>query len=83
MPLKDFKWLNEDEIQSLNFLDMTDEQAMGYILEVDLVYPKKLHRSHNSFPLAPQRLTINEDMLSPYAKGEKDRSRQTHSFANS
>lgn len=49
---------------------MTDLQETGYILEVDLDYPEKLHESHNSFPLAPEHLNITQDILSPYAKGK-------------
>ena len=49
---------------------MTDVQDEGYILQVDLEYPEDLHRAHGSFPLAPEKLNISADMLSPYAKGE-------------
>ena len=48
---------------------MTEDQETGYIVEVDLLYPDHLHLEHNSFPLAPERLHITRDMLSPYAKG--------------
>jgi hypothetical protein len=68
MPLKDFKWVDEKEFEKLDFSSMTDEQKTGYILEVDLEYPKHLHKSHCSFPLAPQHLKIDESMLSPYAR---------------
>ena len=70
MPLQDFCWLEEQEFEKLDWTEMSDEQTTGYILEVDLEYPKKLHRSHNSFPLAPEQLQITDNMLSPYAKGE-------------
>ena len=29
-------------------------------------YPSVLHRRHNDYPLAPERLTISESMLSPF-----------------
>lgn len=67
-PLKDFRWLSEEEIEAFDVSNMTDEQEIGFILEVDLQYPAELHRQHNSFPLAPQHLKITEDILSPYAK---------------
>jgi len=50
-------------------MKMTENQDTGYIVEVDLLYPDHLHLEHNSFPLAPERLHITRDMLSPYAKG--------------
>ena len=69
MPLKDFRWLDKKTIHELDWTEMTEEQETGYIVEVDLLYPDHLHLEHNSFPLAPERLNITRDMLSPYAKG--------------
>jgi len=69
MPLKDFRWLDEETVKKLEWLDMIEEQETGYIVEVDLAYPDHLHLEHNSFPLAPERLHIKRNMLSPYAKG--------------
>jgi Rho termination factor, N-terminal domain/Recombination endonuclease VII len=40
----------------------------GYILEVDLEYPKNLHDDHNDYPLAPEKLDIKPEMLSAYNK---------------
>lgn len=69
MPIRKFRWLENEEIDKLNFEEMSDDQKEGYILEVDLDYPSHLHRAHGSFPLAPERLHITPDMLSPYAQG--------------
>ena len=38
----------------------------GYLFEVDLEVPAHLHDKHNDYPLAPERLKINEDMLYPF-----------------
>jgi len=72
MPLNNYRWLSKKckkKITTLDWANMTENQETGYILEVDLEYPDHLHEAHNSFPLAPERLNINRQMLSPYAKG--------------
>ena len=38
----------------------------GNEFEVDLEYPKELHKQHDTYPLAPEHITIREDMLSRY-----------------
>ena len=47
------------------FLEDGDE---GLILEVDLKYPKELHDLHNDYPLAPEKLKVNKNMLSDYCQ---------------
>lgn len=43
----------------------------GWILEVDIEYPSELHEAHNEYPLAPEKMVITDDMLSPYAQSLK------------
>ena len=40
----------------------------GFVLEVDLEYPEKLHASHNDYPLAPKKLAVSYEILSDYWK---------------
>ena len=47
---------------------ISEKSPVGYILEVDLEYPDKLHVLHNDYPLAPEKLSIPYDMLSDYCK---------------
>ena len=52
LPTRNFKWMNSTDI--LNW------RTNPCILEVDLEYPKQLHKLHNDYPLAPESLEINK-----------------------
>ena len=39
---------------------------MAIFLEVDLDYPEYLHDSHKDYPMAPEKIKIKEELLSPY-----------------
>ena len=56
LPVNEFKWMNESELQNWNRLC----DGKGCILEVDLEYPEDLHDAHNEYPLAPERLRVNK-----------------------
>ena len=45
-------------------MDSDDNSSFGYILECDLDYPVELHDLHNEYPLAPERVDIQVEMLS-------------------
>ena len=61
-----FEWLNKKEIDDFCLDSVGEDSSIGYILEVDLEYPNKLHNLHNDYPLAPEKLEISEKMLSKY-----------------
>ena len=67
-PVGLYRWLTEEEIEAKEWESYDDHGDVGYILEVDLEYPRKLHKSHNSLPLAPHRMTIDESHLSDFSK---------------
>ena len=50
LPVKDFRWLTSDEINSFVVNSVPDSSKRGYILEVDLEYPSSLHDMHNCYP---------------------------------
>ena len=70
-PYSGFKWLSQKEIDKFclnsiecNFIE--ENSSDGYMLEVDLEYPDKLHELHNDYPLAPEELEISHNLLSSY-----------------
>ena len=66
LPYKNFRWVNEKKLIGLNPFQIDANGDTGYILQVDLEYPKELHNAHNDYPLAPENITINEiDNLTP------------------
>ena len=68
LPDSGFVWLSEDEIAELEVSNITDDSEEGCILEVNLEYPCSLHERHNDYPLAPEKMAVDTDMLSPYCK---------------
>lgn len=57
LPFSDFRFMNTDEINILQFnlTHISDTDENGYILEVDLMYPKTLHTEHNDLPFCPEK----------------------------
>ena len=49
-------------------MSINEKSDVGYILEVDLKYPKEFHELHNNYPLAPEKRTVTNDILSNYCK---------------
>ena len=66
LPYDNFEWMSEEEINEVNFDLVSEDSKIGYVLEVDLEYPKDLHDTHNDYPLAPEKLRVSENMLSDY-----------------
>ena len=71
LPTGDFRWVPSPEYINLDSYD--ENFARGLILEVDLEYPKELHGLHNDYPLAPEKITVREEMLSDYCRRIQNR----------
>ena len=54
-------------------MSLSEKSLIGYLLEVDLEYPDELHKLHNDYPLAPEKLAVSGDMLSKYCKEIADK----------
>ena len=71
LPYGEFKWL--ENIDGFDVMTIDKKSETGYILEVDLEYPKELHELHNDYPLAPEKVAVSRDMLSKYCKKIADK----------
>ena len=63
LPVNGFKWLDSDKINEINeaFIKSYDENNdKGYIFEVDVKYPKRLHELHSDLPFLSERMEINK-----------------------
>ena len=71
LPFCAFEWVQKEELNSFDVMQVSDESEIGFVLEVDLDYPEELHDCHNAYPLAPERLLVEDDWLSDYALKHK------------
>ena len=71
LPYEQFEWLKN--VDELDVMSINEKSEIGYFLEVDLEYPKKLHKLHNNYPLAPEKLAVTSDMLSKYCQEIADK----------
>ena len=60
LPINNFKWEDKLELFASDFIkDYDSESDTGYVLEVDIDYPKELHESHRDLPF----LAIKKEKL--------------------
>ena len=52
---KDLRYINQEFIKNYN-----EESEKGFILEVDIEYPKKLQDEHKHLALLPEKIKINK-----------------------
>ena len=60
LPTSEFKWIDPKEFDSNKY---TNNSSRGYVLEVDLQYPKELRKLYNDHSLIPDKIEIKRDML--------------------
>ena len=65
LPVNGFKWLDNDKtaehvINEEFIKNYNESDKKGYILEVDVKYPKKLHDFHSDLPFLSERMEINK-----------------------
>ena len=67
LPNHGFNWLTQSEMDELDITQVPETSEDGYNLKVDLQYPQELHDLHSDYPLAPEKMTVTPEMLSPYS----------------
>ena len=61
LPKNNFKWVEDTSGINKEFIKNYNENSnKGYILEVDVKYPKKLHDWHSDLPFLPRRMKIDK-----------------------
>jgi hypothetical protein len=65
---KYFTDVDVEKIPDEEPLNSSCDESYGYFLEIDYHYPKRLHKDHSDFPLAPHNATISGKDLSEPAK---------------
>ena len=61
LPVGGFEWIDNLPKFNESFIKNYDENShKGYILEVDVEYPKNLHKLHSDLPFLPERMKINK-----------------------
>ena len=73
LPYRVFKWVKINNEIINRVLNKHDNILHGYFLEVDLDYPEYLHDSHKDYLFAPEKIRIEDDMLSPYCSKIKNK----------
>ena len=58
-----FKWIKKDDLLKFDesvIKNYDKNSDKGYILEVDVEFPKNLHKLHSDLPFLPERMKINK-----------------------
>ncbi|KAK3910759.1 Transcription factor E4F1, partial [Frankliniella fusca] len=65
LPCGEYQWVDQSEYAMGN---LREDDEYCYYWEIDATYPAHLHEAHRDYPLAPEKLHITEQMLSPAQK---------------
>ena len=59
LPTNGFKWLDSNKINEEFIKNYNENDIKGYILEVDVKYPKRLHELHSDLSFLSERMEVN------------------------
>ena len=61
LPADGFKWVDDLSMSTEDFIKSYDEEGdAGYLLVVDIEYPKTLRMLHSDLPFLPEKMKINK-----------------------
>ena len=66
LPVNGFKWTDTSETSAKHVINeeflknYNENNDKGYIFEVDVKYPKRLHELHSDLPFLSERMEINK-----------------------
>ena len=61
MPVDKFKWVDDLSMFTEYFIKSYNEEGdVGYLLVVDIEYPKKLRMLHSALPFLPEKIKLNK-----------------------
>jgi len=64
LPVGNFRFLDDDQLKAFQLDQVAEDSDTGYIVEGDLEYPEALHSKHSDYPLAPEHLTVTQNIKS-------------------
>ena len=60
LPVGEFEWINPEDYTEDIIKKCDENDDYGEILEVDVNYPKHIHKLHSDLPFLPERIKINK-----------------------
>ena len=63
LPYANFKWVNNVNGIEQKLMKIKNNSSNGYIIEVNLEYPKDIHLEHSDYPLAPEKNNIKKRIV--------------------
>lgn len=77
LPERGFEWVSPQ-----TDFNVSDTSKIGYILEVDLDYPKELHDLHSDLPLCPENICAGESKEKKLIPNLKNKSKYIIHYRN-
>lgn len=68
LPTGDFRWEDPKILTPSLIAQYSDDDERGYLCKVNLKYPRRLHPTHDSFPCAPNHMSVPLEDLSIFQR---------------